>query len=327
MPVRVRRKLSLLTLVGIAVILATAGAAAATNGGFTPVAPHSPNAVKTDHAYYLIAVFAIAIFVLVAGTLAVFVWKYRSRGRARTVDGSQVHGNTRLELIWTAIPVVIICIIGGFVFYELPGISKAPASTNPLRVTVVGHQFYWEFDYPNGARSINDLYAPVGQVVDLSVKSADVIHSWWIPALGGKVQAIPGHTNHIWFEADKVGSYVGQCAELCGIYHAAMLAHVIVGTNAQYTADVAATETPAVLGKAEFQGVCATCHGFKGQGGYGPDLQNDPLLTQATGLETIITKGRNLMPAVAATWTQAQIDALVKYVKSNVYKGATTSGG
>ena len=323
MPARVRRKLLLLMLVAVAV-LATAGVAAAGNGGFAPVAPHSPNATRTDTAYYVILAFTGAIFVLVESLLVAFIWKYRSRGRARTVDGAQVHGHTRLELIWTVIPVIILCVIGLVVFYELPGISSAPAAANPLRITVEGHQFYWQFDYPNGARSINDLHAPVGQVVDLDVVSPDVIHSWWIPALGGKIQAIPGRTNHFWFKADKEGTYTGQCAELCGLYHAKMEARVIVETSAQYTQFVTSAAAPQVLGKAEFQGVCATCHGMQGQGGYGPNLSTNPLLTQPAGLEAIVREGRNLMPAVGDTWTKAQMEALVQYAKAHVYKGAAS---
>ena len=116
----------LLTIVGIAVLAATAGAAAAANGGFAPVPPESPNAARTATAYYVILGFTGAIFILVETLLVAFVWKYRSRGRARTVEGSQVHGHTRLELIWTVIPVIILCVIGLVVFYELPGISSAP---------------------------------------------------------------------------------------------------------------------------------------------------------------------------------------------------------
>jgi len=321
----VRRKLFLL-LVGVVALLATAGVAAAANGGFTPVTPHSPNAARTNDAYYVILAFTGAIFLIVEGALVTFIWRYRGRGRSRTVDAVQVHGNTRLELIWTVIPVIILCAIGLVVFYELPGISSAPAAANPIRVTVEGHQFYWQFDYPNGARSINDLYAPVGQVVDLEVKSADVIHSWWIPELGGKIQAIPGRTNHIWFRANAQGTYTGQCAELCGLYHADMTARVIVGTGAEYHTFVTST-APAVLGKAEFQGVCATCHGMQGQGGYGPNLSSNPLLIQPAGLDTIVRNGRGLMPAVGNTWTAAQMKALVQYVKTDVYKGAATSGG
>jgi cytochrome c oxidase subunit II len=318
----VRRKLPVLLLVAFAV-LATAGAAAATNGGFTPEAGRSPNADRTTAAYYLILGFTAAIFVLVEVLLVVFVWKYRARGRARTVEGDQVHGHARLEVIWTVIPVIILAVIGAFVFYKLPGISDAPAATNPLRVTVEGHQYYWQFDYPNGARSINSMTVPVDRVVELRVVSPDVIHSWWIPALGGKVQAIPGHPNHIWFKADKQGVYVGQCAELCGLYHEAMRARVVVTSSAEYEQYVSST-VRTDLGRSEFTGVCATCHGMSGQGAYGPNLSNNPLLTQAAGLTAIVRSGRGRMPAVGDTWTNAQMQALAAYVKSHVYKGASS---
>lgn len=321
-----RRKLTLVLVVLFA--LATAGVATAANGGFTPVTPHSPNAAHTNTAYYLVLGFTGAIFVIVEGLLVAFVVKYRSRGRARTVEGAQVHGHTRLELIWTVIPVVILAAIGAFVFIKLPSIADVPSATagNQLDVKIEGHQFYWQFDYPNGARTINDLYAPVGSVVRLTVVSEDVIHSWWIPALGGKIQAIPGRTNHFWFRADKTGTYSGQCAELCGIYHEAMTGRVIALPRARYATQLAAASASANVGRAEFTGVCATCHGMSGQGGYGPNLANNPLLTQPSGLESIVRNGRGKMPAVGDTWTNAQMQALVSYVKAHVYKGAASGG-
>ena len=268
--------------------------------------------------------FTGAIFVIVEGALVAFIIKYRSRTNDRTDEGVQVHGHTRLEIIWTVIPVLILCVIGIVVFVELPNISSAPAAANPLRVTVEGHQYYWQFDYPNGARSINDLYVPVGRVVDLKIVSSDVVHSWWIPELGGKIQALPGITNHTWFQADKAGTYVGQCAELCGLYHAAMEARVIATSDAAFQANIGATDKN--LGKAEFTGVCATCHGMTGQGGYGPNLSNNPLLTQTSGLLSIVQSGRGKMPAVGDTWTQSQLQALASYVKAHVYKGASSGG-
>ena len=313
----------MLSAFAVLAALATARVAAAANGGFTPVTPNSPNASHINTAYYVILGFTAAIFVLVEGLLVVFVLKYRSRGRGRT-DAAQVHGHTRLEVIWTVVPVVILAIIATVIFVELPGISNAPAAANPIHITVEGHQYYWQFDYPNGARTINDLYVPVGQVVDLRVVSSDVIHSWWIPALGGKIQALPGLTNHTWFKAEREGTFVGQCAELCGLYHAAMTARVVVTSNADYQKNVAAA--PAGLGRAEFQGVCATCHGMTGQGAYGPNLSNNPLLTQKAGLLSIVEDGRGNMPAVGDTWTPAQLQALAAYVKSHVYKGAASGG-
>jgi cytochrome c oxidase subunit II len=320
----VRRKL---WFVVVAVtVLATAGGAAAANGGFTPQFAHSPNAHRINTAYWVVLAFTSVIFLVVEGALVAFIWKYRRRGRPRTAEGAQVHGHTRLELIWTVVPVIILAVIGAVIFYELPAINDAPAAVNPIRITVEGHQYYWQFDYPNGARSINDLHVPVDQVVLLTVKSYDVVHSWWIPQLGGKIQAIPGRTNHIWFKADRPGTYYGQCAELCGLYHEAMHARVLATSDGDYRA-FTSTTAPVELGRAEFQGVCATCHGMQGEGGYGPNLSSNPLLTQPTGLEAIVRDGRGNMPAVGDSWTKAQMSALLAYAKSHVYKGASTSGG
>ena len=324
MPARVRRKL-LFAFVACCAVLTTAGVAVAADGGFAPESPHSSNARRITSAYWLIFGLTAGIFVIVETVLVVFIWKYRSRGRARTVEGSQVHGHTRLEVIWTVIPAGILAVIAAFVFYELPGIADAPAATNAIHVTVEAHQFYWQFDYPNGVRSINDLVVPVGRVVDLDVTSPDVIHSWWIPSLGGKIQAIPGETTHTWFRADAPGTYPGQCAELCGLYHAAMRARVIATTPAEYESFIA-TKAAADLGRSEYVGACATCHGMHGEGGYGTNLQHSPLLTQTSGLEQRVRQGGIKMPAVGDTWTAAQMQALVSYVRAHVYKGAASGG-
>ena len=325
MPPRVRRKLAF--AVGLAaVVLVTAGVAAAANGGFTPLEPHSPNAHDTRTAYWVILGFTTAIFLIVEITLALFIWRYRGGKRPRTADGDQVHGHTRLEIIWTVIPVLILAVIATVVFIELPNIANAPAASNPIRITVEGHQFYWQFDYPNGARSINDMHVPVGQVVDLTVRSYDVVHSWWIPQLGGKIQAIPGRTNHTWFQADEAGTYIGQCAEFCGIYHALMHARVIASTQSDYERYISRTAAE-VLGRDEFEGVCATCHGMEGQGGYGPPLANNPLITQAAGVDEIIRNGRGKMPPVADSWTDQQVNALITFMKTHIYKGPGSSGG
>ncbi len=283
-------------------------------------------------AYWVIVGFTGLIFLLVEGLLIVFIVKYRSRGRARTVEGPQVHGQTRLEIIWTVIPVIILAVIAAVVFALLPKIANAPASTNPIHITVYGHQFYWQFDYtdsPNRARSINTLYVPVGAVVDLKVIGTDVIHSWWIPALGGKIQAIPGRINHTWFMAEKAGTYDGQCAELCGVFHASMLGRVDAVSQAQYDAYIN-SQAAATIGEQEWSGVCATCHGNLGQGGYGPNIANNSVLVQRVALTRILRYGvsgtTGAMPPVGDTWTPAQISALIAYVSKHIYTGPPVGG-
>lgn len=328
-----RRKLLSLVF-AVLLALATAGVAGAANGGFTPVQPASPNATHIEHAYYLILGFTAAIFVLVESLLVVFVWKYRSRGRARAVEGAQVHGHTRLELMWTAFPVLILAVIAAFVFYQLPSVDSAPAATDPIQITVEGHQYYWQFDYPNGARSIGTLHVPVGAVVDLKVVSPDVIHSWWIPALGGKLQAIPGRVNHTWFQAKKAGSWEGQCAELCGVFHASMRAAVQAESQQAYRHYIS-TVAHETIGGQIWNGACATCHGNLGQGGYGPAIASNSLLAQPSALSGIIHNGFDgsapgAMPPVGRLWTDAEFNALATYVKKHVYKAAPaggTSGG
>src|SRR5262249_11401813 len=196
MPSPVRRKV-LRLLSACAPALVATGAAAAANGGFTPPTPHSPNAAGINDTYYFILGFTAFIFLLVEGTLVFFIVRYRSRGRGREVDGFQIHGHTRTELMWTAGPVLILAAIAAFVFYKLPGIKNVPKANaaTQIHVKVAGQQYYWQFTYPNGAVSIDYLHVPVGETVVLDIVSHDVNHSWWIYQLGGKWDAIPGRVN------------------------------------------------------------------------------------------------------------------------------------
>jgi cytochrome c oxidase subunit 2 len=328
MPAALGRR-RLVFLVTCALALLVVGAAAAENGGIAPPAPASPNADRIRDSYWLILAFAGAIFVLVEGALLLFVLRFRGRGRAREVEGPQIHGSTRLELMWTAVPVLILVVIAGFVFYKLPGIQdvpKAQAGTERLHITVTAHQFYWQFEYPNGAISIDELRVPTNRVVTLDIVSEDVDHSWWIPEFGGKFDAIPGQTNHTWFRVSKAGSYRGQCGEFCGIYHAAMNARVLATAPDEFTQWLS-SQTPATLGKSEFENTCGKCHGPQGEGGFGPALTSNPLLNQRAGLVALITQGKGEMPPVARGWSPTQLDALYAYVSKHVYQGGGTSGG
>jgi cytochrome c oxidase subunit II len=326
-------------IVGLLVVLAltAAGSAFANgNGGFGPVTPESSNAQGIDTAYWVIFGLTTGIFLLVEIALVVFIIRFRSRGRARNVEGPQIRGHTRLELAWTAVPVVILAAIAAFVLYELPGIKDVPtagAAGSQIEISVEGRQFYWQFTYPNGVVAIDRMRVPVGRPVRLEVTSPvnDVIHSWWVPALGGKIDAIPGHPNHTWFEARKPGTWHGQCAEFCGIQHAAMRATVQAVPAQQFDSWLAdqargQTEGSSDLGAQTFSGVCAKCHGPQGLGGIGPNIAQSAIITDRKALNDIVRHGKKLMPAVGAGWTDRQLNALFQYLQKNV-AGKAPSGG
>jgi cytochrome c oxidase subunit 2 len=271
--------------------------------------------------------FTSVIFVLVEGALVLFIVRYRSRGRGREVEGPQVVGHQRLEIIWTLIPVLILVAIGSFVFYKLPGISNTPdanAAGEKIQIKVEGRQFYWRYVYPNGRVSVNELRVPVGRIIELRLTAPvhDVIHSWWVPRLAGKKDAIPGNVNTLWFEADAPGLYKGQCAEYCGAQHALMYASVRAVPQAEYDRWVGGPT--AGLGEQTWQGACAPCHGDKGQGLIGPALAGrapDP-----EQIRTILRNGRGAMPAVGRGWDDAQLQALIAYVTREFGQGAAGGG-
>ena len=321
-----------LSLVSAGLVLAAVAApfALGDNGGFTPVDPASPNAEGIQRSFLFVSLFILLVFVLVEVLLVAFIVRFRRRKRERFEDGAQIQGATRLELLWTLFPVVILFAIGSFVFIELPGISNIPSATagERLEVRVTGRQFYWQFEYPNGVIAIDHMRAPAGLPVRLEVVSTDedVIHSWWIPALGGKIDAIPGRVNETWFEADEPGIYKGQCAELCGLEHAQMLAQVEVLPEAEFDAWLAQRRAAqsagtSELGEETWAGVCAKCHGLAGEGGIARGLAGSVILADPAAVETIVRQGRvtrrGTMPAVGAGWTSEQIDALTTYLKEN----------
>jgi cytochrome c oxidase subunit 2 len=333
MPPAVRRLPFVVSALAV-LALVVAGAAAASNGGFTPVAPHSPNAHEINQTYYLILGFTAAIFVLVETALVVFIIRFRSRGRSREVEGPQIIGHTRLEIIWTVIPVLILAVIAAFVFVKLPSIKNVPASSRQLDVEVQGHQYYWRFVYPGGAVSFDRMVVPADRVVYLTIVSADVAHSWWIPALGGKTDAIPGRTNHSWFNADAVATYSGQCAELCGIQHAWMKAQVQAVTQADYDAWAKQRRRllaapNAQLGAEEVGAVCSKCHNLSATGPtlVGPNLGGNPLLVDRKSLTQLVTQGRGKMPAVSKNWSDVEINSLISYFKQQQRQGGGGSGG
>jgi cytochrome c oxidase subunit 2 len=329
MPPPVRRSVFVLS---VSVALVLTGTALAGNGGLAPVSPASPNAKNIRDIYWLILGITGGIFVLVIGTLLVFVVKYRSKGRSREIEGPQVRGHTNLELAWTAGPVILLAIIAGFVFWKVSDIgatSSLPTSEHQAKdeIVIEGHQYYWDFTYPNGAISVDTLRVPYNRTVKLTIRSADVDHSWWIPALGGKLDAIPGKTNHLTFRATKLGTFPGQCAEFCGLLHAAMLAHAEVLPPDEYDSWVSArANAKLALGKETFVGVCAKCHGLAAQGGVGPNISQNPLLGDRNGISNVIRHGTGKMPAVGNDWTQEQLDATIAYLQRRFKQGASGGG-
>lgn len=322
----VRRKLfpACLSLLALAFVLT--GSAFAGNGGIAPPA-ETPQAERIQDLYWIVLGISGVIFLLVEGALILFIVQYRNRGRPRTDEGPQIRGHTRLELIWTAIPVLILVVIMGFVFYKLPGIKdvdEANASGSKLTVQVEGRQFYWRYVYPNGAVSVNELRLPAGRPVELELTAPefDVVHSWWVPEVAGKMDAVPGKVNHLSFEAPQPGVYKGQCAEFCGVQHALMLAEVRAVPEAEFDSWASAQLRGGQgLGKQTFDGACAPCHGLAGEGLIGPPLEGNSTLADRELLLNVLENGKNAMPPVGRGWDRRQTEALVRYVQQEFTNG------
>jgi cytochrome c oxidase subunit 2 len=325
--VRPRRHTVAIACASVA-LLAHASPALAGNGGFAPVPPESPNAEGISQSWWFVSAFVFAIFLLVEVLLVTFIVRYRRRGRARDTDGAQIHGANRLEIAWTVGPVLVLFAIAAFVFAKLPGIQDVPAATagdENLVVEVTGSQFTWEYRYPNGVVSADRLRAPEGRTVELKVTAPDwdVIHSWWIPALGGKIDAIPGRVNTTWFRAERTGVFQGQCAELCGIYHAKMLATVEVLPAAEFDSWLAEREAQqeagtSPLGQELWEASCAKCHGPDGEGRYGPRIAGSALIEDPEAIAELLREGRGRMPPVGRDWDDAEIDAINDYLEQNL---------
>ena len=231
-------------------------------GFITPESGGSPNADQIDSLYKIILYIAAVVFVGVEGALVYSVFKFRAK---RNPVAAQIHGNTRLEIGWTVGAALILVVLTVVTFVKLPSILNPPNSTatgsflsasvnepappngKKLTICVQGRQYIWRYTYGNGCLdnafasklpySYQQMVVPAQTTVILDIQSTDVIHSWWIPKLGGKVDAVPGYTTYTWFKAPSAGvTYRGQCAQLCGRQHAYMTAQVKVVSPAAYTA-------------------------------------------------------------------------------------------
>ena len=254
---RYRRVLAgLMSALAVALLVAPAAFA----NFITPKAGGSPNANKIDSLYKIILYIAAVVFVIVAGALLYSLIRFRAKKGA---VAAQIHGNTTLEVSWTVAAALILVAITVVTFVKLSGIINPPNSnpgvvlsastTQPtppngkqVTICVQGRQFIWRYTYGAGCLnnyfteklpySYTEMEAPAGTTVVLDIQATDVIHSWWVPSLGGKVDAVPGYTTYTWFKALHPGVYRGQCAQLCGRHHAAMIAQVNVVPPAQYRA-------------------------------------------------------------------------------------------
>ena len=254
--------------------------------------PQGPVAASQLNLFWWIFWGGLVVFVLVEGALVYAMIKFRVRSESDIP--AQTHGNTRLEIIWTAVPALLLLIImvptinGLFYMYEAPKLHQA----NHV-LEVIGHQWWFEFRYPDPNDpekeivTANEVYIPVGYPVPLNLDSVDVIHSFWVPKLAGKTDMVPGEGNYMWFEADVPGEYYGQCAEYCGTSHANMKFKVIAVSEPDFKSWLQVQSNPALEssdplvqeGAGVFKSAgCTGCHATKtvvnkgSKGRVGPNL-------------------------------------------------------
>jgi cytochrome c oxidase subunit 2 len=260
-----------------------AGCSTSTTSVFNPA---SPNARATVQLFNFVYIIEAVFFVIVEAGLIYAMLRF-SRNRGKGLP-KQVEGNAFLEITWTVIPAIFLGLIFFVSLSTLNTVTSTPAQSSgqpaPLQVKVIGHQWFWEFQYPTEKIvTANELVVPVGTLVNVDVQSIDVIHSYWVPELGGKIDAIPGVTNQIHFQVERTGTFIGQCAEFCGADHAQMRMTVVVKTAEEYAAWVKGQQAPipqltgdAASGEQFFLEMqCLACHtvaGTKAQGQVGPDL-------------------------------------------------------
>jgi cytochrome c oxidase subunit 2 len=271
-------------------------------------APVSTPAASIHELSLLVIGICAAIFIVVGGLLAYTIVRFRRRGDDLH-EPPQVYGSYPIELAWTVVPLMIVFVLILATTRTIGQLQKTTAPPHALQVTVVGHQWWWEFRYPSlGITTANELHVPVSTSTNprptfLTLESDDVVHSFWVPRLAGKTDVIPNWVNHMWIEPWETGTYLGQCAEFCGLQHAHMLIRVVVQSAADFDRWAAAQEQPAAVdprvdaGRRLFQSTaCVNCHtigGTAAQGTFGPDLTH--LISRHTiGAGTVLNTPANL---------------------------------
>ena len=243
--IRPRRRLHAALTAALALALAGCSADKYPNTIFEPTTEFNREVLSIFHSLFF---WSALVFVLVEVALIWVMWRYRRREGAP--EPRHVHGNTTLEIAWTLIPAVILIVIA------VPTVraifrTQAKAVPGALQVQVIGHQWWWEFRYPQyGITTANELYLPIGRTVNFELKTADVIHSFWIPRLGGKRDLVSNHTNYLWFTPDSVSenAFNGSCNEYCGASHANMRFRAFTVTPAEFEQWTIHQKSPAVFG-------------------------------------------------------------------------------
>jgi cytochrome c oxidase subunit 2 len=338
-------------MLAIGVIVSIIGVAAGLAIDWFPVQA-SGQAKSIDTLWDVLLIASIPVFVMVETVVLFSVWKFRMRPGEELLDGPPIHGNTRLEIIWTAIPAILLVGLCTYAFVVLEDVEAAP-SQPAMNVRVVGQQFAWTFYYPQGGKEVASpqLYLPVNRPVKFTLQSRDVIHDFWVPAFRIKKDAVPGLNITYRVTPNRVGTYDIVCAELCGLGHAVMRASVHVVPRDQFDKFLSDLRAPkqaaggggggggggsAADGKAVFTSGttgCSSCHTLADAGAngrIGPDLgkvlrgKNEAFIR-----ESIVSPNKEIAngyqpgimpPNFEQTLQPAQLDSLVKYL-SDVTRG------
>ena len=300
---------------------------------------NSTIAGEVDALFYFIFYTAIVLFVLVMAFTTYFIIRYRRRGERELTSG--VAHNTKLEILWTVIPTILVIIVFVWGFKTYLRMNIAPADA--LEIKATGQKWFWVFDYPNGANSMNDLVVPAGKTVKLLMSSQDVIHSFFVPDFRVKMDVLPNRYTITWFEATNPGEYDIYCTEYCGKGHSEMLGKVKVLSQEDYTEWVAsaAVDIPEGMSLEEAGAqlytskACATCHSIDGSPGVAPSFLgkfgsqealvdgSEVLVDENYVRESILNPQAKIvlgyqpvMPTYQGVLTDRQIDALIAYMKT-----------
>jgi cytochrome c oxidase subunit 2 len=303
--------------------------------------PASKQADRIDFVFWFVTAISVAIFALVVAVILYSVVRFRA-GPDDDSDGAPIHGNTGLEIAWTAVPAVLVTVIAAVSAVALAQNEHVPK--NHLRVNVTAQQFAWSFAYPTyRGLTVSELRLPLDETVLLKMHSLDVIHSFWVPQFGQKQDLVPGITTQLVITPKRLGTYSIVCTELCGEGHALMRSEAIVMRPAAFTAWVKAQQqavakanqapTGGGAGLAAFNNNgCAACHTYKPAGSTGttgPDLDNLPADAKRAGQplaafvrasivdpNAYIEKGYqpNIMPSTFKSLPKQQLDALVQFL-------------